>query len=175
MSVRRPASPLAFPACTLALCLGALTEGTWAAAQDTPGTLPPAATQVAAAPQMAVAARASAVTQARLTALPPATADPWPDAPVLTRLFRLPAGRADAQQLIAALDLTVAQVRELQRLAGSETLYVQGEVTASTPAKLAVMRAEKDRKVRLLLGADYALFRQIVRDWWREQLRRAGG
>lgn len=156
MSVRRPASPLAFPACTLALCLGALAEGTWAAAQDTPATPPTA-------------------TQAPLAARTPVPADPWPEAPVLTRLFRLPAGRADAQRLVAALDLTVAQVRELQRLAGSETLYVQGGATPATQAKLAAMRAEKDRKVRLLLGADYALFRQLVRDWWRDQLRRAGG
>lgn len=98
--------------------------------------------------------------------------DPWPAAPVLTRLFRLPASRADTQTLISTLDLTVAQVWELRRLAGSETLSVSAPNSAKSRAKIAATNAEKDRKVRLLLGADYARFREWVRAWWREQLRR---
>ncbi|GAA0499264.1 hypothetical protein [Deinococcus depolymerans] len=103
----------------------------------------------------------------------PGPADPWPAAPVLTRLFRLPEGRADAQALIAALDLTVAQVRELQRLADSETLSAARPAAVAARAKLAATQAEKDRKVRLLLGADYVRFREWVQAWWREQVRRA--
>ncbi len=103
----------------------------------------------------------------------PAPPDPWPAAPVLTRLFRLPAGRADAQALIATLDLTVAQVWELRRLAGSETLSASAPDSVTARAKIAATNAEKDRKVRLLLGADYARFREWVRVWWREQLRRS--
>ncbi|GGR49321.1 hypothetical protein GCM10008959_08200 [Deinococcus seoulensis] len=172
MSVRRAAIPLSVPACAAALCLGGLTGGARAAAPERPAQDWPAQNWPAQDwPALNGPVQGIQAAQARPAPLP----DPWPDALVLTRLFRLPAGQADAQRLIAALDLTVAQVRELQRLAGSETLYVQGAATPATQAKLAAMRAEKDRKVRLLLGAEYGLFRQLIRDWWREQLRRAGG
>ncbi|NTX99840.1 hypothetical protein [Deinococcus sp. JMULE3] len=110
-----------------------------------------------------------------------AASDPWPGSPVLTRLFVLPSGRADRDRLIGALDLTVAQVRELERLAGSERAYAQAARTLDRAGaqalnvKLAAMNAEKDRKVRRLLGADYKLFRAWVRAWWQAQVRRAAG
>ncbi len=114
-------------------------------------------------------------------ALASTTSDPWPGVPVLTRLFVLPSSRADSQRLIRALDLTVAQVRELQRLAGSERAYAQAARDLNTPAaralnvKLAAMNAEKDRKVRRLLGRDYDRFRSWVRTWWQSQVRQAQG
>ncbi len=110
-----------------------------------------------------------------------AASDPWPGSPVLTRLFVLPSGRADRDRLIGALDLTVAQVRELERLAGSERAYAQAARTLDRAGaqalnvKLAAMNAEKDRKVRRLLGTDYTLFRAWVRAWWQAQVRRAAG
>ncbi|GGN33569.1 hypothetical protein [Deinococcus daejeonensis] len=120
-----------------------------------------------------------------LLALPPvhaqAASDPWPGSPVLTRLFVLPSGRADRDRLIRTLDLTVAQVRELERLAGSERAYAQAARTLDRAGaqtlnvKLAAMNAEKDRKVRRLLGAEYTLFRAWVRAWWQAQVRRAAG
>ncbi|AWT36066.1 hypothetical protein GCM10008956_01940 [Deinococcus arenae] len=106
-------------------------------------------------------------------------ADPWPRAPVLTRLFVLASGRQDSERLIRTLDLTVAQVRELQRLAGSERAYAQAARPLGTAAaralnvKLAAMNAEKDRKVRRLLGRDYDRFRVWVRAWWEAQVRQA--
>lgn len=110
-----------------------------------------------------------------------AASDPWPGSPVLTRLFVLPSGRADRDRLIRTLDLTVAQVRELERLAGSERAYAQAARTLDRAdaqalnVKLAAMNAEKDRKVRRLLGAEYTLFRAWVRAWWQAQVRRAAG
>lgn len=110
-----------------------------------------------------------------------AASDPWPGSPVLTRLFVLPSGRADRDRLIRTLDLTVAQVRELERLAGSERAYAQAARTLDRPGaralnvKLTAMNAEKDRKVRRLLGTDYTLFRGWVRAWWQAQVRRAAG
>jgi len=110
-----------------------------------------------------------------------AASDPWPGSPVLTRLFVLPSGRADRDRLIRTLDLTVAQVRELERLAGSERAYAQAARTLDRAGaqtlnvKLAAMNAEKDRKVRRLLGAEYTLFRAWVRAWWQAQVRRAAG
>ncbi|WP_229783532.1 hypothetical protein [Deinococcus sedimenti] len=110
---------------------------------------------------------------------PQTISDPWPGSAVLTRLFVLSAGRADRDQLIRTLDLTVAQVRELQRLASSERAYAQAARPLNPAAarglnvKLAAMNAEKDRKVRRLLGSDYAVFRAWVRNWWQAQVRRA--
>ncbi|WP_189067806.1 hypothetical protein [Deinococcus radiotolerans] len=108
-----------------------------------------------------------------------AAGDPWPSVPVLTRVFTAPAGRPDRDQLIRTLNLTVAQVREFQRLAGSESAYAQAARTLNTAGdralnvKLAAMNAEKDRKVRRLLGGDYAAFRAWVRAWWQAQVNRA--
>ncbi|MDB5046205.1 MAG: hypothetical protein JWQ08_2255 [Deinococcus sp.] len=107
-------------------------------------------------------------------------ADPWPGGAVLTRLFALPAGRADGQRLIRELHLTAAQSAELRRLARSEAAYAQAgrqlfgrdEATALN-AKLARLSAEKDRKVRLSLASKYGSFRGWVRTWWRAEVRAA--
>lgn len=101
--------------------------------------------------------------------------DPWPNSEVLTRLFVL--RPADGQRLAGELRLTPAQVAELRRLAGSERDY--GEAARFVRSrgeaghlneKLAVMRAEKDRKTRLALGDSYPGFRTWVRGWWATQV-----
>ncbi|GAA5532001.1 hypothetical protein [Deinococcus aluminii] len=106
--------------------------------------------------------------------------DPWPGSPVLVRLFSLPAGRADGERLSRTLALTPAQIAELRRLARVEAAYGQAgrqvigrQEAARLNARIAVMRVEKDRKVRALLGAKYPAFRQWVRVWWAGQVRAA--
>ncbi|MFB9992582.1 hypothetical protein ACFFLM_11450 [Deinococcus oregonensis] len=106
--------------------------------------------------------------------------DPWPSSAVLTRLFALPAGRADGQRLIRELHLTAAQSTELRRLARSEAAYAQAgrqlfgrDEAAALNAKLSRMSAEKDRKVRLSLAGKYGSFRGWVRTWWRAEVTAA--
>ncbi|EYB66885.1 hypothetical protein DEIPH_ctg064orf0054 [Deinococcus phoenicis] len=121
-----------------------------------------------------------------LTALPlgahaaPTTADPWPASPVLVRLFILPSGRADGAALTRALALTPFQVAGLRRLAQREAAYGEAgrhvigrQEAASLNARIAAMRVEKDRKVRVLLGAKYPAFRHWVGVWWARQVKAA--
>ncbi|MFC4639599.1 hypothetical protein [Deinococcus hohokamensis] len=109
-----------------------------------------------------------------------AAADPWPAAPVLTRLLTLPAGHADGQRLVRDLKLTSVQVAELRRLAGSEAAYgragrqvIGRDEAARLNRNLHRMTLEKDRKVRLVLAAQYPAFRAWVRTWWQTQVGRA--
>lgn len=104
-------------------------------------------------------------------------ADPWPASEVLTRLFVLPAGRADGARMVRELRLSPAQVRELRRLAASEHQYGQAawrvvgrDNAAALNLRLAGMRAEKDRKVRASLGGTYPAFRAWLRGWWATQV-----
>lgn len=105
-------------------------------------------------------------------------ADPWPNSEVLTRLFVL--RPSDGARLAREVGLSPAQVGELRRLAASERTYshaagqVLGRAEAQTlNAKLAQMRAEKDRKVQVSLGSCYPAFRAWVRGWWASQVKRA--
>lgn len=109
-----------------------------------------------------------------------AASDPWPTAPVLTRLLVLPSGKADGQRLTSGLGLSGAQVRELRRLAASEGAageagrHVIGrQEAAHLNAKISAMNAEKDRKVRVLLGGKYPAFRSWVRNWWAGEVQKA--
>lgn len=106
-----------------------------------------------------------------------APADPWPGSEALTRLLVLPAGRADGERMVRELRLSAAQVRELRRLAASEHAYglaawhvVGRDNAAALNVRLAVMRAEKDRKVRASLGGTYPAFRAWLRGWWATQV-----
>lgn len=108
-------------------------------------------------------------------------ADPWPTAPVLTRLFALPRGKADGQRLSQVLELRPAQLQELKRLADSEArygdagrhLFGRDEATRLN-ASIARFNVEKDRKVRLALGGQYPAFRQWIRAWWADQVAQVG-
>lgn len=109
-----------------------------------------------------------------------AASDPWPAAPVLTRLLVLPSGKADGQRLVSGLGLTEAQVRELRRLAASEGAageagrrVIGRQEAARLNAKITAMNAEKDRKVRVLLGGKYPAFRSWVRTWWGGEVQKA--
>lgn len=117
------------------------------------------------------------VRTAQTHAAPSRPADPWPASEVLTRLLVLPAGRADGERMVRELRLSPAQVRELRRLAASEHQYGQAawrvvgrDNAAALNARLAGMRAEKDRKVRASLGGTYPAFRAWLRTWWATQV-----
>lgn len=104
--------------------------------------------------------------------------DPWPASEVLTRLFVL--RPADGARLVRDLGLNSAQAAELRRMAGSERSYGQAgrqvlgrNEAQHLNAKLAEMRAEKDRKTQLTLGSRYPAFREWVRNWWSAQVRRS--
>lgn len=109
-----------------------------------------------------------------------AAQDPWPAAPVLTRMLTLPGGQADGQRMVKELKLTATQFSELRRLAGSEATYGRAgrQVTGRGEAarlnrNLQRMNQEKDRKVRLSLGSRYPAFRTWVRTWWQTQVGQA--
>jgi len=111
-----------------------------------------------------------------------AAPDPWPGSPALIRLYLLPAGRAEAERLGRDLALSAAEVAELRRLAETEAAYGQAgrEVLGRAEAarlnvELSAMRAEKDRRVRALLGDRYPAFRDWLRVWWAEQVGAARG
>ncbi|SMB90788.1 hypothetical protein [Deinococcus hopiensis] len=115
-------------------------------------------------------------------AAPPArvVADPWPRSPVLLRLYALPASARDRERLTRALNLAPAEVAELRRLARSEAAdseagrHVLGRQEATQlNVRIAAHRAEKDRKVRALLGGRYPAFRAWVRLWWASQVKAA--
>lgn len=151
------------PAPLLLTLLGASTLGSGLAAT-------PAHTHTAQAPSAPARAPQS-------HAAPPRPADPWPASEVLTRLFVLPAGRADGARMVRELRLSPAQVRELHRLAASEHQYGQAawrvvgrDNAAALNLRLAGMRAEKDRKVRASLGGTYPAFRAWLRTWWAAQV-----
>ena len=156
------------PALLLLTLLGASTLGSGLAA--TPAQTPTAQTRAVQAPS--VQARAP-----QTHTVPPRPADPWPASEVLTRLFVLPAGRADGARMVRELRLSPAQVRELRRLAASEHQYGQAawrvvgrDNAAALNLRLAGMRAEKDRKVRASLGGTYPAFRAWLRGWWATQV-----
>jgi len=106
--------------------------------------------------------------------------DPWPNSPVLLRLLTLPSARRDSERLFRTLALTPAEAAELRRLAQSEAAYAQAarrvigrQEAAQLNRRIAVMRVEKDRKVRALLGRRYPAFRKWLRVWWAGQVRGA--
>lgn len=111
----------------------------------------------------------------------PAASDPWPAAPVLMRLFILPAGQASGKRLVSELQLSAAQQETLRQLAHSEAALggqAQTVIGRSNAAalnrRIALFRAEKDRKARAALGAKYPKFRQWVRLWWASEVKNAG-
>ncbi|WP_034384811.1 hypothetical protein [Deinococcus sp. YIM 77859] len=108
------------------------------------------------------------------------SADPWPQSPVLVRLFVLPSGREASRRLSRDLALTPAQVAALRRLAQSEAASAQAgrevigrQEAARLNARIAALRTEKDRKVRVLLGSKYPAFREWVRTWWAARVKGA--
>lgn len=114
------------------------------------------------------------------TTLAAAPADPWPSAPVLTRLFLLPEGRNSQARLIKDLRLTPSQVSTLRHLADSESALAQQaqnvlgrENAAALNNKINLFNAEKDRKVREALEGSYPKFRQWIKVWWAEEVKKA--
>lgn len=103
--------------------------------------------------------------------------DPWPSSPVLTRLFALPSSKSDVKQLAADLDLSAEQLQGLRQLTAGEARSAKlGEAAQSRleaqqlGPQISAMRAEKDRKARVILGDKYAAFRVWIREWWARQV-----
>ena len=122
------------------------------------------------------AAFSGALPLSAATAVP----DPWPNSPALLRLYGLPTSYRDGERLAQALDLSPAEVAELRRLARSEASdgeagrHVLGrQEAARLNARIATTRAEKDRKVRALLGSRYPAFRSWLRTWWAGEVKAA--